>query len=315
MTPRLLRITSALLISLLALPAALAEQALVSVSVGSLRAEPRQGAELETQALMGTPVELTDSTADGEWHLAVTPDGYRAWINCSAIARRDSVEMLRWRKSPRVIVTAADQTWLTSDGSRVTDLVNGCILETLPEKAASPYKIAVRTPDGRTGELDRCCVEDLYRLARRDTVDTEAMMDLARSMMGVPYLWGGTSTKMIDCSGYTFTLFRHAAGLILPRNASRQALIGERISGTDSLRRGDLLFFLNPATGKVNHVGVYDADGWFYHATGRVRRDNILPGHPQRTTKIYSHAVRLFDPATHLPYPGLTRLKSSPLYF
>ncbi len=95
-------------------------------------------------------------------------------------------------------------------------------------------------------------------------------------MAGQPYLWGGTSTKSLDCSGLVKVCYL-ANAIILRRDASQQAQTGHRIEAADtaSCRPGDLLFFGNPTTGKVTHVAIYDHDGSYVHSSGRVKCNSL----------------------------------------
>src|SRR5699024_4878699 len=95
----------------------------------------------------------------------------------------------------------------------------------------------------------------------------------AKTMTGAPYLWGGTSTKGMDCSGFTKTIF-FMNGWVIPRDASQQVHAGESIDtseGFDNLRPGDLLFFGRPATEtspqRVVHVGMWIGNNEFIHSS------------------------------------------------
>ncbi|PKQ15461.1 MAG: hypothetical protein CVT67_09460 [Actinobacteria bacterium HGW-Actinobacteria-7] len=89
----------------------------------------------------------------------------------------------------------------------------------------------------------------------------------ARHFLGVPYQWGGTSPSGFDCSGFTSYVYRHAAGVTIPRTSSAQSRYGQPVSRSD-LQPGDLVFFGSP----VHHVGIYVGGGMMIHAphTGAV---------------------------------------------
>lgn len=90
----------------------------------------------------------------------------------------------------------------------------------------------------------------------------------ARSVIGVPYRYGGATPAGFDCSG--LVLFTHkAAALSVPRTAAEQARAAVPVA-QDALLPGDLVFF-RVDRGPIDHVGVYAGDGRFVHAprTGR----------------------------------------------
>jgi cell wall-associated NlpC family hydrolase len=86
------------------------------------------------------------------------------------------------------------------------------------------------------------------------SVATQAIA-AARSQLGVPYVWGGTSPDGFDCSGLTQWAFEHA-GIELPRTSRAQAQEGQEVDA-DSMQPGDLIFFNSP----VSHVGIYIGGG------------------------------------------------------
>ncbi len=85
----------------------------------------------------------------------------------------------------------------------------------------------------------------------------------AYSVIGTPYVFGGTSPYGFDCSGFTQYAFARA-GVHLPRMADEQFYYGKRVS-MSQLRAGDLIFYTTYEPG-ASHVGIYVGNGNFIHA-------------------------------------------------
>ena len=111
-----------------------------------------------------------------------------------------------------------------------------------------------------------------------------SLVDTARSYLGVPYLFGGTTERGFDCSGLTGAVYQ-LNGLRLPRNSQDQFEAGTPVDLSQA-RPGDLLIFATKAPGRVSHVGMYVGRGTFIHAPSPgqgIREDAV-------TTRYYQQA-------------------------
>jgi cell wall-associated NlpC family hydrolase len=129
--------------------------------------------------------------------------------------------------------------------------------------------------------------------AARSTLGRRAAL-IARSQLGRPYVWGGTTPAGFDCSGLTRWIYAHL-GVALPHSSYAQWGSGRRVSGPP--QPGDLVFFAG-----LSHVGIAIGGGRFVHAPGSgasVRIDAIGAGWYRAT---YDGAVRVAAPQPLVPF-------------
>ena len=112
----------------------------------------------------------------------------------------------------------------------------------------------------------------------------ERLVDTARSYLGVPYLFGGTTPLGFDCSGLTSAVYR-LNGLALPRSSEAQYEAGRSVP-LRKARPGDLLFFATCGGHQVSHVALYLGHGQFIHAPPageEIREDRLTEPYFERT--------------------------------
>ncbi|WP_448518209.1 C40 family peptidase [Rhodoflexus sp.] len=255
--------------------------AVVNISVCNIRSRPEHAAELATQALLGVPLKIWKKK--GSWYLVQTPDRYLGWVDGGGIERMTDKEADRWQAQTKAIFTPIfGMAYEKPDptAATITDLTAGNIVATL-EQNAGFTKIGL--PDGRQGYVPDNQLQNWADWLATTKPSEAALVSTARRMMGIPYLWGGTSAKGMDCSGFTKTIY-WLNGLIIPRDASQQVWAGDEIDSKrdfSKLRPGDLLFFGRPATDsteeKVIHVGMWIGNGEFIHASGMIRIGSMNP--------------------------------------
>ena len=339
--------------------------AVVETSTCYMRIAPDYESALETQELMGTVVEIVGES--GYWREIVSPQPYKAWTTEKTLVEMSAEQIREYEAAPKYMFTelyghiylepseksqtlcdlvggdvmraAMKPTPQKSDRDNESSIGKGIISESKTNAISKGKWAQVVLPSGTKGWVLKSAVQPLggrINIRKGDTSDQlvsdekmEAIIASAEQLLGVPYLWGGMSSKGVDCSG----LVRISAimnGVLLPRNASQQIFCGEPVEMTcdptfwdensriikvlddkteklefkldfieeikervKNLKRGDLVFFGTPATAdkprRVTHVGIYLGNNRIIHSSHKVRINSLIPG----DADYYENAHRL----------------------
>lgn len=141
--------------------------------------------------------------------------------------------------------------------------------------AYSPYITVSSSKDSDDSSLDK---------QADDSADlSQQIVGFAKTLLGTEYVYGGTTPKGFDCSGFVQYVYKHF-DISLERVASSQATQGTSISSQD-LSAGDLVFFdTDGGHNSITHVGMYIGNGQFIHAasgssTHKVMISDITSGY------------------------------------
>ena len=290
---------------------------LVEVSVCNIRYSPKHAGELASQALMGTPVRILEKEDNG-WLLIQTPDQYISWVDRGAITLMNKEGIDRWKAVPKIIYTRSYGSAYSEpneESATVSDLVAGCMMELVAEKGDF-YQVLFA--DQRIGFVPKNESNVYNEWFAKISASEESLIKTSKRLMGVPYLWGGTSFKGVDCSGFTKTVY-FLNGIVLPRDASQQVMIGETIDKTGNwseLKPGDLLFFgdkREDGSERVVHVAMWLGNGEYIHASDKVRVSSMLAtasNYDDYNAKRYLRAKRILKTGM----AGVGTLKDNVVY-
>lgn len=313
------RILTFAMLALCCLAAAAQEEwGVVNISVCNLRRTADFDAEMVSQALLGTPVQVLQiSKGNNPWPEVVTPDDYNGWVHYKAITVMSREALHQWNAAPKIIVTALSaevHAKSRASSATVSDVVAGDRLLDLGVRG-SWFKVGF--PDGRVGYLRRRDAKTEAAWRRKLDQSPKAILKTAESMVGFPYIWGGMSPKGFDCSGFVRTVF-FMHDLIIPRDAGDQFRASERIDDMSRLVPGDLVFFgrwRENGQPRVSHVGIYMGDGRFIHSLGLVQIGSLRP---QDADYDAYNAGRYLFGGRILPYidrkEGLNTTLTNPFY-
>ncbi|MBK7630409.1 MAG: C40 family peptidase [Ignavibacteriales bacterium] len=291
----------------------------INLSVANIRSKPDHPAELATQCILGTPIKILKKGEDG-YYLVQTPDNYIAWLDDDGFTFMTQDQLSEWKSSPKIIYTK-EYGFSFSDADMnsqtVSDLVAGNLLKIMGEESNFYF---VSYPDGRVAYIKKDEAKLFNNWYSSLNPTGETILKTAYRFMGIPYLWGGTSTKGMDCSGFTKTVY-FLNGIILQRDASQQVNTGELINtenGWKNLQAGDLLFFGRKADEnrkeRITHVAIYIGDGDFIHAAGRVKINSFNPEKPYYSDYRKSGFIRAKRILTSVGKNGIERILENNFY-
>jgi cell wall-associated NlpC family hydrolase len=97
------------------------------------------------------------------------------------------------------------------------------------------------------------------------TSSTIPVVEMAKTLLGVPYSWGGSSSSGFDCSGFIHYVFNQT-GMKIGRYSTEGYY--SRSYYVDQPQVGDLVFFENTYKPGISHLGIYVGNNEFIHADG-----------------------------------------------
>lgn len=292
--------------------------ALVRNSVANLRSQPGHASEMATQALLGMPLNVLDKR--GEWYRVQTPDNYISWVDEGGIVVLDAEKLNQWLREKKIIYTdpfGFSYSKANRHAQTVSDLIAGDVLRCEGKEGEF---FAVLYPDGRKAFVPVSCARDYDEWLANADPSPENLVKTAKLLMGFPYLWGGTSMKGVDCSGFMKTVF-FLNGVIIQRDASQQVNYGTLLDtrkGYEALQPGDLLFFGRKAKDnmpeRITHVGMYIGNSRLIHSSGLVHINSLDSNESDYNAALVSILIRGRRYAGNIGQKGIIWVKDNPYY-
>lgn len=255
-----------LLVSTLVIPS-LAVTGTVDSGDSSLRvrAECNTSSAILKKLADGTQVDVLASVENG-WY-QISHDGTTGYVSGEYLLVDEAeAASLPVEEEPTYVRVTADSLNIRSgpstDHDKVGQLSIGRMVEVV-EELDGWYQIA-------EGYISAEYVQVVDAAALAEAGKGQEIADFALQFVGYPYVYGGSSPKGFDCSGFTSYIYSQF-GYSINRTASNQLDNGYAVSMSE-LQPGDLVMFNNGSSSKrATHVGLYIGNGQFVHAsTSRV---------------------------------------------
>lgn len=222
----------------------------VSTTITSLHNDPSWRSEQTTQLLNGQAVELLQEK--GTWAFIRQMDGYLGWIYRPYISDATPPQNEYWVYEP--VALLKDKP--TPDAKLVSRVLGGTAV--FVQDTQNGWA-KIELVGGLTGWLPAEQLRPQNSQPKDEHALRAQMIADAHTLMGVPYLWGGSSAYGIDCSGFA-QLIHRLSGMTLLRDADMQMENGRVVAS--NYQPGDLFFFGDSGGHRrVSHVGI-SLGGW-----------------------------------------------------
>lgn len=251
----------------------------VATNITGLYEKPTFGMPLSSELHYGTDLEVLEEQEC--WVFTRQKDGYLGWAHRPYLSDGMIENPSHYIIEP-VIELRAEPS-ITS--SVLTRIVSGTGVTVQENKGEWTNIIA-----NKTGWIPSSALRAIKDIPQSlDARRASLLKDSAR-MIGVPYLWGGTSGNGIDCSGFA-RLLHHWVGIEIPRDADMQSAAAKRVEPPFEI--GDLFFFSEDDSDRhhITHVGM-GLGGWKVIHSSRGNNGVYIDDLQEKESlrKIFTHA-------------------------
>ncbi|MCI8551578.1 MAG: SH3 domain-containing protein [Lawsonibacter sp.] len=274
------RLTAAILLAGAMITPSLAADGTVTTPEGSplrLRSEASIESTVLKKLANGSVVEVL-SSLDGGWY-QVTYDGTTGYVSAEYLTVNDDEDVPDEEDSEAPEAPAPQaKSGTESDGKNYVRVVEGPL--NIRSGPGTDYEKAGKLYTGRVvevldlangwyklenGYISADYVVEASASEAQSSGKAQELVDYALQFIGTPYVYGGSSPRGFDCSGFTSYVYKQC-GVKINRTASAQLNNGYAVSRSD-LQPGDLVMFKSGGSKPASHVGIYIGNGQFVHSS------------------------------------------------
>lgn len=244
-------------------------KAIVKTAICPLMIEPKFTCERADEALCGFILDV--EKINEEWYKVTTHYNYTGYAHKDNLIVSD-VEAEKWLKLEKKVVTMLTCDIQESPSVRSWCLINltrGALVSVIGEPNEEGY-YKILLPDLSIG-YTKATFLGKYFDKKRDIDENllrTALIDSAKTYLGVHYRWGGKTPIGIDCSGLTSMAYM-LNGILIFRDARLVDNFPVKEIAFTDIKPADLLYF-------KGHIAMYMGDGFYIHSTGKNGSDGVV---------------------------------------
>lgn len=229
----------------------------VATNLTGLYEKPTFGMPLSSELYFGSQLEILEEK--NGWVFTRQTDGYLGWAYKPYLSEKTLGSATHLIIAP--VTELREEPNMNSEV--ITRIVSGTGVAVENVTDAWTQVIA-----NQTGWIPSTFIRAIKDAPQTIEARRTSLLNDSGRMIGIPYLWGGTSGNGIDCSGLARLLHRWI-GIEIPRDADMQAAVANPVEPPFEI--GDLLFFGEGDSNRhVTHVGM-SLGGWRMIHSSRLR--------------------------------------------